>query len=167
MTESPKMAPFLLLLITFFLSSSPSLGHDLCDTPDQGSTLKVFHVSSPCSPFKQPHLSWEDSVLQMQQKDAARLGFLSSLVAGRSVVPIASGRQIMQSPTYIVRVKVGTPPQTLLMALDTSSDTAWVPCGGCSGCSSSTAFATTKSTTFKPIDCKASQCQQVTIRSIK
>ncbi|KAI5682075.1 hypothetical protein M9H77_03303 [Catharanthus roseus] len=132
-----------------------------CNTPDSGLTLQVYHVYSQCSPFKpSTSLSWEESVLQMQSKDQARLLFLSSLVAGRSIVPIASGRQIFQSPTYIVRVKVGTPAQTLLMALDTSNDAAWVPCSGCVGCSS-TVFASSKSTTFKNVGCGAAQCQQV------
>lgn len=97
----------------------------------------------------------------MHSKDDARLVFLSSLVAGRSVVPIASGRQIIQTPTYIVRVKIGTPAQTLLMALDTSNDAGWVPCNGCVGCPSSTLFESTKSTTFKNVACGLAQCQQV------
>ncbi|KAF3434272.1 hypothetical protein FNV43_RR25375 [Rhamnella rubrinervis] len=59
-----------------------------------------------------------------------------SLVAKKSVVPIASGRQIIQSPTYIVRAKIGTPAQALLLAMDTSNDAAWIPCAGCIGCSS-------------------------------
>ncbi|CAN1781186.1 Aspartyl protease AED3 [Linum perenne] len=133
-----------------------------CDAAeDQGSTLRVFHIFSPCSPFRpQKPLSWEESVLQLQAKDQARLQYLSSLVAQRSVVPIASGRQIVQSPTYILRVKIGTPPQTMLMALDTSSDAAWIPCNGCVGCSSSV-FNSLKSTSFKSLGCHSSQCHQV------
>ena len=132
-----------------------------CETPDQGSTLQVFHVYSPCSPFRPSKpLSWEESILQMQTEDQTRLQFLSSLVARRSVVPIASGRQIIQSPTYIVRAKIGTPPQTLLMAMDTSNDAAWVPCTGCVGCSS-TLFASARSTTYKTVGCGAPQCKQV------
>ncbi|KAL7204723.1 hypothetical protein ACSBR2_017766 [Camellia fascicularis] len=157
---------FSLLLVTIlFVSASAGQGPKSakCEaTPDQGSTLRVFHANSPCSPlFKQlGGLSWEDSVLEMQTKDQARLQYLASLVAGRSVVPIASGRQIIQSPTYIVRAKIGTPPQTFLMAMDTSNDAAWVPCSGCLGCSS-TLFDSVKSTTFKTIGCQAPQCQQV------
>ncbi len=97
----------------------------------------------------------------MQSKDNARLQFLSSLVARKSVVPIASGRQIIQSPTYIVRANIGTPAQTMLMAMDTSSDAAWIPCSGCVGCSSSTVFNSAASTTFKPVGCQAAQCKQV------
>lgn len=98
----------------------------------------------------------------MAAKDEARLLYLSSLVAGRSFVPIASGRQITQSATYIVKAKFGTPAQTLLMALDTSSDTAWIPCSGCVGCSS-TVYDTIKSTSFNSIGCLSAECKLVDI----
>ncbi|KAI5421146.1 hypothetical protein KIW84_044840, partial [Lathyrus oleraceus] len=133
-----------------------------CDIQDHGSTLKVFHIFSQCSPFKPSKpMSWEESVLQLQAKDQTRMQYLSSLVAGRSVIPIASGRQIIQSPTYIVKAKIGTPPQTLLLALDTSNDAAWIPCTGCVGCSTSKPFAPAKSTTFKNVGCGSTQCKQV------
>ncbi|KAJ7949355.1 Aspartyl protease [Quillaja saponaria] len=150
----------LFLILCFSLSQG---FNPKCDTPDRGSNLQVFHVFSPCSPFRpSTPLSWEESVLQMQAKDQARLQYLSSLAVAKrkSVVPIASGRQIIQSPTYIVRAKIGTPPQTLLMAMDTSNDAAWIPCTGCVGCSA-TVFAPPKSTTFKPLDCNSAQCKQV------
>lgn len=145
-----------LLLVSFAQGLNPK-----CETPDQGSNLQVFHVYSPCSPFRPSKpLSWEESVLQMQAKDQARLLYLASMVAKKSNVPIASGRQIIQSPTYIVRAKIGTPAQTFLLAIDTSNDAAWVPCTGCVGCPS-TIFASDKSTTFKPLGCQAAQCKQV------
>lgn len=172
MTGAPLLSP-LPALLTIFLLLSPSQGvkspkpSTLCDEgkdhdDNEGSTLRVFHTFSPCSPFRPTgHLSWEDSILEMQHKDAARLGFLSSLVAGKSVVPIASGRQqAVQSPTYVVKAKVGTPPQTLLMAMDTSNDAAWIPCSGCVGCSSSVLLST-KSTTFKSLGCSSPLCQRV------
>lgn len=130
------------------------------------STLQVLHVNSPCSPLKQQQnehsTSWVDSVLQMQNKDTNRLQFLASLVAGRSFVPIASGRQILQTPTYIVKAKIGTPPQTLMVALDNSNDLSWFPCGGCVGCSS-TVFAYDKSTTFSNVSCQRASCSLVII----
>lgn len=151
---------FISLSLVQSLNSSPS-----CSVQDNGSNLKVFHVFSPCSPFRPAKpLSWEDTVLQMQAKDQARLQYLSSLVAKKSVVPIASGRQIIQSPTYIVRAKIGTPPQTMLMAMDTSNDAAWIPCTGCVGCSS-TVFTPAKSTSFKSLGCQAQQCKQVLIHT--
>nr|GMC82281.1 aspartyl protease AED3-like [Ipomoea batatas] len=137
-------------------------GRGNCKVEEKGSTLQVLHVYSSCSPFRpsgpSSSLSWEETVLQMQTKDEARLEYLSSLVAGKSAVPIASGRQMMQSPTYIVRAKIGTPPQTLLLAMDTSSDAAWIPCTGCAGCPASAHFSPPKSTTFKNVSCGAPQC---------
>ncbi|XP_010276658.1 PREDICTED: aspartyl protease AED3-like [Nelumbo nucifera] len=158
--------PFLFLLSSLLLtllSIYPSQGSDdhKCDFPDHDSTLPVMHIYSPCSPFRPPKaLSWEQTVLDMAARDEARLQYLSSLVAGRSVVPIASGRQLLQTPTYIVRTKIGTPAQTLLMAMDTSSDVAWIPCTGCVGCSPNV-FSTGKSTTYKAVGCQAPQCKQV------
>uniref|UniRef100_A0A5B6Z052 Peptidase A1 domain-containing protein n=1 Tax=Davidia involucrata TaxID=16924 RepID=A0A5B6Z052_DAVIN len=160
-TALPSLQPLLVSLALLFLSLAQGLNPKYCDTPDHGSTLRVFHVYSPCSPFRPSEpISWEESVLQMQAKDQARLQYFSSLVAVKSVVPIASGRQIIQSPTYIVKANIGTPPQTMLMALDTSNDAAWLPCTGCVGCSS-TVFAPAQSTTFKTLGCQADQCKQV------
>lgn len=149
-------------LLTFFIFSLAQGQNTKCEKQEQGSTLQVFHVSSPCSPFRSSkHESWEETVLQMLAKDQSRLQYLSSLVvAKKSIVPIASGRQIIQSPTYIVKVKIGTPPQTLLLAMDTSNDAAWIPCTGCVGCSSSS-FSPAKSTSFKTLGCQAAQCKQV------
>ncbi|KAK2440023.1 saccharopepsin [Trifolium repens] len=151
-----------LTLSLLFLSLSLVQGlNPKCDVQDHSSTLQVIHVFSPCSPFRpSTPLSFEETVLQMQDKDKTRLQFLDSLVARKSIVPIASGRQIIQSPTYIVRAKIGTPPQTLLLAMDTSNDAAWIPCTSCDGCASSL-FAPEKSTTFKNVSCAAPECKQV------
>ncbi|XP_057498202.1 aspartyl protease AED3-like [Actinidia eriantha] len=150
----------LLSLLFLSLSHSQALTPE-CSTLDHGSTLQVLHVNSPCSPFKSREpLSWQENVVQMQGKDQARLQYLASLVAGKSWVPIASGRQIVQSPTYIVRARVGTPPQALLMAVDTSNDAAWVPCSGCVGCAA-TVFDSAKSESFKSLGCQDAQCKQV------
>ncbi|KAK6928913.1 Xylanase inhibitor, N-terminal [Dillenia turbinata] len=149
-----------LLLPLLFLSVALGL-EPKCESQDQDSTLKVYHVYSHCSPFKpSKQLSWEENVLEMAKKDEARLQYLTSLVTGKSVVPVASARQIIQSPTYIVRAKIGTPPQTLLMAMDTSNDVAWIPCSGCVGCGS-TLFNNVKSTSYKSLDCRSPQCKQV------
>ncbi|KAG6406207.1 hypothetical protein SASPL_133806 [Salvia splendens] len=128
--KSITMAALLFSLLALFLSHHPSTVSARCGTIDQGSTLQVLHVNSPCSPFRPKSLSW-----------------------------VNSGRTITQNPTYIVRVNIGTPPQQLLVALDTSNDAAWIPCTGCVGCSSST-FDPAKSSTFKPLPCGSPQCSQ-------
>ncbi|KAL8248292.1 hypothetical protein R6Q59_005160 [Mikania micrantha] len=154
--EALHLTILFLVSLTMVHSLSPN-----CDLTSQDSTLKVYHVSSPCSPFRpKTSLSWEEGVLQMQADDKTRLMYLTSLVAGRSFIPIGSGRQIIQSPTYIVKASIGTPAQGLLMALDTSTDMALVPCAGCIGCSSST-YDSAKSVSFSSLTCGADQCKQV------
>ncbi|GMH05076.1 hypothetical protein Nepgr_006916 [Nepenthes gracilis] len=152
----------LCLLLHVLVSLAQGLDSKPCHKQDHDSTIQILHVHSPCSPFQPPSppSSWEESVLQMQSEDQARLIYLSSLVAGKSILPVASGRQIIQSPTYIVMVKVGTPPQTMFMAMDTSNDAAWVPCSDCVGCASAL-FAANKSTTFRTAGCQAPLCKQV------
>ncbi|KAK4795582.1 hypothetical protein SAY86_027908 [Trapa natans] len=175
--QCPTLVATSFLLLTFLVSplqgakNIPKHPTTLCDIHDHlehdhgfssgHHDLRVFHVFSPCSPFR-PTTPWEDSILDMQNKDVARLWFLSSLVAGKSVVPIAWGRQqaVLHTPTYIIKAKVGTPPKTLFMAMDTSNDAAWIPCSGCVGCSSSVLLST-KSTTFKALGCSSSQCLRV------
>ncbi|BAT89282.1 hypothetical protein LR48_Vigan08g003400 [Vigna angularis] len=157
-----KTSPMLSPLVLFLLFSLAKGLNPNCDVHEHGSTLKVFHVFSPCSPFRPSEgLSWEESVLQLEAKDQARMQYLSNLVARRSIVPVASGRQITQSPTYIVKAKIGTPAQTLLLAMDTSNDAAWVPCTSCVGCSTLKPFAPAKSTSFNKLPCSAPQCKQV------
>ncbi|KAG1338371.1 Aspartyl protease AED3 [Cocos nucifera] len=76
--------------------------------------------------------------------------------------PIAYGRLLLQTPTYLVRAGVGTPPQALLLAVDTSNDAAWIPCTACAGCpSSSPSFSPAISSTFQPLPCGYPLCSQV------
>ncbi|OEL34089.1 Aspartyl protease AED3 [Dichanthelium oligosanthes] len=80
----------------------------------------------------------------------------------RSFVPIAPGRQILSIPNYIARARLGTPAQTLLVAIDPSNDAAWVPCSGCAGCASAApSFAPTLSSTYRPVRCGSPECTQV------
>ncbi|CAN1813607.1 Aspartyl protease AED3 [Linum perenne] len=159
---------FILFFFIFFIltSSSPNCNEDP-EFENGATTLKVYHISSPCSTFHNnpSSLSWEQSVLQLQAKDQARVLYLSSLVAKKSVVPIASGRQVIQSPTYVLRAKIGTPAQTMMVALDTSNDAAWFPCKGCVGCSSSSSsssvFDSSASSSFMAVACQAPACKQV------
>ncbi|GMN40118.1 hypothetical protein TIFTF001_009349 [Ficus carica] len=154
-----------LKLTTFFfffaLSISRNRALDPCASQSDGSDLSVIPIYSKCSPFKPPEAdSMVNTVIKMASKDPQRLKFLSSLVAQKpTVAPIASGQQL-HIGNYVVRAKIGTPGQLLFMVLDTSSDTAWVPCSGCSGCSSTT-FSPNSSTTFGPLDCSLAQCTQV------
>ncbi|CAA7046163.1 unnamed protein product [Microthlaspi erraticum] len=148
----------LFLFISLIILKSESLNCNENNPQGHPSDLRVFHINSPCTPFKQPNsVSWESTLLQ----DKARFLYLSSLASAKKPsVPIASGRSIVQSPTYVVRANIGTPAQPMLVALDTSNDAAWIPCSGCVGCASSVLFDPSKSTSSSSIQCDAPQCKQ-------
>ncbi|XP_031480084.1 aspartyl protease AED3-like [Nymphaea colorata] len=127
-------------------------------SPSPSVTLTLIPANSNLSPFKSSPSP--PSLDQINAHDKARLIYLDNLIA-KTDVPVGSGRQFQQAGNYLVKANVGTPGQTLFMVMDTSNDAAWVPCSGCTGCSSPTLFTLEQSTTFKPLQCGAAQCRQV------
>ncbi|OAY63330.1 Aspartic proteinase nepenthesin-1 [Ananas comosus] len=141
MAAGATLSLLVLLLITSSSSSgaASSPGGSCSVPPDGGSTLRIIHAFGPCSPLRPaaPLPSWADFLSAQSARDDSRLLYLSSLAATagrRSFVPLAPGRQLLQIPNYVVRAGLGSPPQTLLLALDNSNDAAWVPCSSCAGC---------------------------------
>ncbi|WOK93534.1 hypothetical protein Cni_G02234 [Canna indica] len=156
-----------LLLLVANVAASHVTGPPRCATPpDEGSTVHILHAFGPCSPLRpaDPFASWEDTLMDLLSRDVSRLIYLTSLAAsaGRSFVPLAPGRQLLQIPNYVVRAKVGSPPQSMLVALDNSNDAAWFPCSGCVGCpSASPSFAAARSSSYRTLPCGSPQCGQV------
>lgn len=125
------------------------------------SDLSVVNAYGKCSPFtRNPSSSWFNTFMDMANHDPKRVAYLSSLVAQKTSVPIAPGQQVLNVGNYLVRVKIGSPGQLMFMVMDTSNDFAWVPCSGCSGCSS-TVFNPNTSTTYGPLDCSIPECSLV------
>lgn len=151
----------LLLFFTFLISTTTN-AFDPCSSSK--SDLSVINIYGKCSPFNSPKpaSTWINTVINMASKDPQRVAYLSSLVAqkGSSSVPIASGQQVLNVGNYVIRAKIGTPGQLMFMVLDTSNDVAWVPCSGCSGCSSNL-FAPNSSATYNSLDCSVPECAQV------
>ncbi|XP_010266126.1 PREDICTED: aspartyl protease AED3 [Nelumbo nucifera] len=154
------------VFFSLFVLTTVNAAFDTCSSsssPSADSELSVFHIYGKCSPFSSPKReSWIDTVINMASKDPERVAYLSSLVAQRATsVPVASGQQMFNIGNYVVRAKIGTPGQLMFMVMDTSNDAAWVPCSGCTGCSSSTVFTPNTSSTYGSMDCKLPQCAQV------
>lgn len=149
------------LFITL-LSTTKALAFDSCASSNNNEELTVIPIYGKCSPFNTPKpTSWENTVINMASKDPQRLSYLSSLVAQKpNSAPIASGQQVYNIGNYVVRAKIGTPGQLMFMVLDTSADNAWVPCSGCTGCSS-TVFSPNTSSTHRSTDCSVPECTQV------
>lgn len=152
-----KIASFLF----FALLISVTKALDPCASQSNGSgDLSIIPTYSKCSPVTLPRTDSFSTVLNMASKDPERFKYLSTLVAQKTTsAPIASGQQVLNIPSYIVQVKLGTPDQLMYMVLDTSNDIAWVPCSGCTGCSSIT-FSPNSSTTYGSLDCSVPECAQ-------
>ncbi|KAM7253143.1 hypothetical protein ACFE04_025761 [Oxalis oulophora] len=151
----------LFLLSTLLISTSTTTkALNPCET--DSSDLSVIPFFGKCSPFDPPKPeSWAKTVMDIAANDPQRLKYLSTLLTQKlTSVPIASGQQVLNIATYVVRAKVGTPGQLLFMVLDTSNDAAWLPCSGCVGCSSPTTFAPNVSSSYQALDCSMPLCAQ-------
>jgi len=154
-----KFSIALFLCVVWVMSGN---AYDPCASQPDDSDLNVIPIYSKCSPFKPPNAdSWDTRIVTMASKDPLRVKYLSTLLGQKTVsaAPIASG-QAFNIGNYVVRVKLGTPGQLLFMVLDTSTDEAFVPCAGCTGCSDTT-FSPKASATYGPLDCSVPQCGQV------
>ncbi|XP_010553675.1 PREDICTED: aspartyl protease AED3 [Tarenaya hassleriana] len=158
---------FFLLFLGLPAARVTNASVDPCNAFSDGSgDLSVIPIYAKCSPFAADHGgSLLDTVVKMSSNDPHRLNYLTSLVAGKpnpNSVPIGSGNQLLHTGNYVVRAKLGTPPQLMFMVLDTSSDAAWAPCTGCSGCPSAATAEVNpnSSSTFSSLSCSTAQCAQ-------
>ncbi|XP_020578911.1 aspartyl protease 25-like [Phalaenopsis equestris] len=131
----------LLLLLPFSLAA-----FNPCSSPSTPGDITILHINSKCSPLISSPTTPLDSLLQLTHRiDPARLSFLSSL--STFSVPIASGQHILNSAIYLLRATIGSPPQPLLLALDSAADSSFL---------SSSNFSS--SSTFQPLPCSSSLC---------
>ncbi|KAG0485258.1 hypothetical protein HPP92_009138 [Vanilla planifolia] len=141
---------FFLFLIHPFSHAAAAAG-DPCNAPFTSGNIALLQINNRCSPFHSPSAPTTtfDSVLQLSRRvDQNRLAFLSSLVAASSV-PIASGLHILDSPIYLLRSSLGSPPQPLFLVLDTASDASFI---------SYNYNLTTSSSSFQPLSCSSPVC---------
>ncbi|KAF8091952.1 hypothetical protein N665_0431s0021 [Sinapis alba] len=97
--------------------------------------------------------------------DTRRLHFLSLRRKPIPFVksPVVSGAS-SGSGQYFVDLRIGQPPQSLLLIADTGSDLVWVKCSACRNCSlhsPATVFFPRHSSTFSPTHCYDPLCRLV------
>ncbi|XP_024019421.1 aspartyl protease family protein 2 [Morus notabilis] len=93
--------------------------------------------------------------------DSHRLSVLLHRKAVKS--PVVSGAST-GSGQYFVDLRIGTPPQRLLLVADTGSDLVWLRCSACKNCtnrSPGSAFLARHSATFSPHHCYDPVCRLV------
>ncbi|XP_021650255.2 aspartyl protease family protein 2-like [Hevea brasiliensis] len=140
----------LLLLLLFTLTD---LSYSIAiNTSIDYLKLPLLHRTPFTSPSQA--LSFDIRRLSLLHHHHQRLSFKSPVISGAS-----SG-----SGQYFVSLRLGSPPQTLLLVADTGSDLVWVKCSACKNCSNyvpGSAFLARHSSTFSPIHCFNSLCQFV------
>ncbi|KAA8529217.1 hypothetical protein F0562_033984 [Nyssa sinensis] len=154
------LSPLLSLSLLFSLSLLLTFT-DLCNSTQpitQNITteylkLRLLHRK----PFSTPS--------EALSSDSHRLAVLFSALHRRKTpkLPITSGAST-GSGQYFIDLRLGTPPQSLLLVADTGSDLVWVTCSACHNCSnhlSSSAFLARHSATFSPHHCFDSACQLI------
>ncbi|XP_004295663.1 PREDICTED: uncharacterized protein LOC101292685 [Fragaria vesca subsp. vesca] len=115
--------------------------------------LLLLHNSATPSPTSNPPSSTFNppTPIQALSSDSLRLSVLQS--HRRSVAsPVVSGAST-GSGQYFVHLRLGSPPQPLLLVADTGSDLVWLRCSACKSCSRrlpGSAFLARHSSTFSP-----------------
>ncbi|XP_010272335.1 PREDICTED: aspartyl protease family protein 2-like [Nelumbo nucifera] len=73
--------------------------------------------------------------------------------------PFFSGASV-RSGHYLIPLKVGTPPQQLIMIANTASELTWMKCGSNKDEGKQVSFDPTKSSSFQTINCSSTMCTQ-------
>ncbi|XP_057962529.1 aspartyl protease family protein 2 [Malania oleifera] len=156
------LSSLLPLLLLFFTSA------DLCSTqPVRGNATGAGAGQTTAEYLRLPllHKIRHTTPSEALSLDAHRLSVLFSVLHPHRAFksPIVSGASA-GSGQYFVELKLGTPPQSLLLVADTGSDLIWVKCSACRNCSAhqpGSAFLARHSTTFSPSHCYDSECRLV------
>ncbi|XP_028789508.1 aspartyl protease family protein 2-like [Neltuma alba] len=144
---SSLILPIFFFFATFHVCNSRSTSQDYLKLP----LLRKNSFSSPA---------------QLLSSDTHRLSVLFSALHGHrhSVKsPLISGAST-GSGQYFVNLRIGSPPQSLLLVADTGSDLVWVKCSACRKCSGyrpGSAFLARHSSTFSPHHCYDPACRLV------
>ncbi|KAE8659373.1 putative DNA binding protein [Hibiscus syriacus] len=142
---SPRFT-FSLFISLWFLSAHPATAKDYLKLP-------LLHKTPPPSPT-QTLLS---DIHRLHHHQNTRKGYVKSPVV--SGAPSGSGQ-------YFVELRLGSPPQPLLLVADTGSDLLWLTCSACRhNCTPShspgSTFLARHSSSFSPHHCFDSACRLV------
>ncbi|KAJ8547662.1 hypothetical protein K7X08_011248 [Anisodus acutangulus] len=148
-----KRATIFFSLLLFFLLSSSAAAANRRTQKVEYLKLPLLHQDTfPPTPS------------QSLSSDIRRLNTLySSLRHRRAKLPLTSGVST-GSGQYFVDLRLGTPPQRLLLVADTGSDLVWVTCSACRNCTRrrrNSAFLARHSSTYLPYHCYDKQCRLV------
>ncbi|CAL8994880.1 unnamed protein product [Prunus brigantina] len=143
------MVSLLSFFFVFFTFTNPCNSQQPTTTKDY-LQLPLLHKK----PFSSPSQALSHDTHRLSLLHARRHDIKSPVVSGAST---GSGQ-------YFVDLRLGTPPQSLLLVADTGSDLVWLTCSACTNCSNrdpGSAFLARHSSTFSPYHCYDSACTLV------
>lgn len=146
------LLPFALILAFSVLGESAS---------DYGFTLELVHRDSPRSPYYNPADTPHQRMANAIRRSISRVNRLDPSSAGAPKTP--STTLVRNDWVYLMNISLGTPRVTILGIADTGSDLIWTQCKPCKDCfeQASPLFDPSKSSTYKKVPCRTSQCEVI------
>ena len=153
--------PYLLLVLTFTLSTFCVCGISLTEALNGGFSVELIHRDSAKSPFYNPTETPFQRLTNAFQRSINRV---NRFYPQTKVSPNAPQADIVSNQgEYLMRYSIGTPPVEILGIADTGSDLIWSQCKPCEECYNQTTpmFDPSNSTTYKTIPCTTRLCESL------
>ncbi|CAN0916052.1 Protein ASPARTIC PROTEASE IN GUARD CELL 1 [Linum grandiflorum] len=131
---------------------------------DSSSNSFSLDLLSRESVISSNYLDYKSLILSRLRRDSDRVQSLSSKLplSPNLSTPITSGSK-QRSQEYFSRVRVGTPPRSFYMVLDTGSDVNWIQCDPCTHCypQKDHIFNPSSSSSYSPLTCASALCSSL------
>ncbi|KAG0457954.1 hypothetical protein HPP92_022821 [Vanilla planifolia] len=129
-----------------------------------GFSAELIHRDSPKSPLYDPKSTPSSRIRAAAERSRARADYFREAI--RKAKPKEDSSDnfyseiISNNYEYLMSFSLGTPAKKIIAIADTGSDLIWVQCSPCDECYQQNAplFNPQKSSTYKPISCKADSC---------
>ncbi|KAG0459686.1 hypothetical protein HPP92_022814 [Vanilla planifolia] len=129
-----------------------------------GFSAELIHRDSPKSPLYDHKSTPSSRIRAAAERSRARADYFREAI--RKAKPKEDSSDnfyseiISNTYEYLMSFSLGTPAKKIIAIADTGSDLIWVQCSPCDECYQKNAplFNPQKSSTYKPISCKADSC---------
>ncbi|XP_042465647.1 aspartic proteinase CDR1-like [Zingiber officinale] len=131
-------------------------------------SIELIHRDSPKSPFYNQSATLLDrsrAAIYRSAHQARRIAARAQRKGG--ITPFdAVSRVVPDSFEYLMELRVGTPPFSILAIADTGSDLIWANCVPCTKCYKQTApyFDPGKSSSYRTLPCQSNLCKALAHR---
>ncbi|XP_042465638.1 aspartic proteinase CDR1-like [Zingiber officinale] len=126
-------------------------------------SIELIHRDSPKSPFYNHSATSLDRARASIYRSALQASRIAARVQRKGGIESfdAVSRVVPDSFEYLMELRVGTPPFSILAIADTGSDLIWANCVPCTKCYKQTApyFDPGKSSSYRTLPCQSNLCK--------